>query len=83
MKMKKHFYEKNKKFIEHPVNKEFDEVLHMDDSEFRHWIREMREVVVDLWDNHGLPPRIGYNENEIIKQFMKIKWDHLKLYFVI
>ena len=55
MKNKKHFYEKNKKFIEHSVNKEFDEVLHMDDSEFRHWIREMREVVVDLWDNEGLP----------------------------
>ena len=68
MKMKKHFYEKNKKFIEHPVNKEFDEVLHMDDSEFRVWIREMRNVVVDLWDNYGLPPRVGYNEKEIKKQ---------------
>ena len=72
MKDKKYFYEKNKKFIEHPVNQEFDAVLHMDDVEFRAWMREMREVVVDLWDNEGLPPRIGYNEKEIISQFMKM-----------
>ena len=45
MKDKKYFYEKNKKFIEHPVNQEFDVVLHMDDVEFRAWMREMRAFI--------------------------------------
>lgn len=71
--MKKHFYEKNSEFIEHPINKTFDEVLVMSDSQFEDWIINMRKVVQDLWDNKGLPPRVGYNEEEITEQFKKLR----------
>ena len=67
--MKKYFYEKNRKFIDHSVNREFYDILRMTDDEFSSWVIEMRNVVVDLWDNEGLPPRVGYNESEIVKQF--------------
>ena len=69
---KRHFYEKNQKFLQHPVNREFSDILTMSDKNFSSWVIEMREVVVDLWDNEGLPPRVGYNEGEIVKQFDKM-----------
>ena len=69
---KKHFYEKNHKFTGHLVNREFADILSMSDDEFSSWVIEMRKVVVDLWDNEGLPPRVGYNEKEIIKHFNRM-----------
>ena len=67
--MTKHFYEKNTDFLQSPVNKKFEEVLWMTQDEFRQWIRDMRKEVVRLWDENGQPPRVGYNEQEIIDQF--------------
>ena len=69
---KRYFYEKNQKFLRHLVNREFADILTMSDNDFSSWVIEMREVVVDLWDNEGLPPRVGYNEEEIVKQFDKM-----------
>ena len=66
---KKYFYEKNYKFLRHPVNREFADILTMSNDDFSSWVIEMRKVVVDLWDNEGLPPRVGYDELEIVKQF--------------
>lgn len=67
--MTKHFYEKNTEFLQSPVNKKFEEVLWMTQDEFRQWIRDMRKEIVRLWDENGQPPRVGYNEQEIIDQF--------------
>ena len=66
---KRYFYEKNQKFLRHLVNREFADILTMSDNDFSSWVIEMREVVVDQWENEGLPPRVGYNEDEIVKQF--------------
>lgn len=68
----KHFYEKNTELIESSVNKTFDEILAMTEQEFRDWVIELRKTVVDLWDNKGLPPRVGYNEAEIIDNMSKM-----------
>lgn len=65
----KHFYEKNTELLESKVNKTFEEILAMDDKQFRNWVIDLRKTVVDLWDNKGLPPRVGYNEKEIIENF--------------
>ena len=65
----KWFYEKNRELIDSPVNKYFEEVLWMSKDEFRQWVIDLRKTVVDLWDNHNLPPRVGYDEQEIIEQF--------------
>jgi hypothetical protein len=70
--MTKWFYEKNEELINSSVNKTFEELLWMTDTDFRQWVIDMRKTVVDLWDNKGLPPRVGYNEDEIINNFQKM-----------
>ena len=67
----KHFYEKNKYILESEVNKTFEEVLWMSDDEFRQWLKDMRREVVYAWDELGLPPRVGFDEQQIIDQFNK------------
>lgn len=67
--MQKWFYEKNDELINSPINKTFEELLVMPANDFRQWVVDMRKTVVDLWDNKGLPPRVGYNEKEIIENF--------------
>ena len=69
---KRYFYQKNEKFLRHPVNREFADILAMSNDDFSSWVIEMRKVVADLWDNEGLPPRVGYNEKEIVNQFDKM-----------
>jgi hypothetical protein len=71
--MKKNwFYEKNDYLLNHSVNKTFDEILRMSTDEFRTWCIELRQVIVYAWDELGIPPRVGYNENEIKSQFKKM-----------
>ena len=65
----KYFYEKNTELLESSVNKKFEELLWMTKDEFRQWVIDMRAEVVRLWDDKGQPPRVGYNELEIINQF--------------
>lgn len=67
------FYEKNRELLESPVNKYFEEVLWMSKDEFRQWVIDLRKTVVDLWDNHNLPPRVGYDKSEIIDQFRQME----------
>jgi len=64
-----YFYEKNRELLESNVNKTFEEVLCMTKDEFRQWVIDLRKTVVELWDNKGQPPRVGYDELEIVKQF--------------
>jgi len=65
----KYFYEKNRELIESDVNKKFEEILAMSKDEFRQWVIDMRAKVVYLWDEKGNPPRVGYDEDEILNQF--------------
>ena len=67
------FYEKNRELLESSVNKKFEEVLWMSKDEFRQWVIDMRKTVVDLWDNKGLPPRVGYTKDDIIDQFNQME----------
>lgn len=60
---------KNTEFLDHKVNVTFETVRRMSDQQFIDWCIELRKVVVDLWDNKGLPPRVGYSDKEIIEQF--------------
>ena len=71
--MKKWFYERNDEFINSDVNKTFEEVLWMSDSHFKVWVSDMRKEVIRIWDDLGIPPRMGINEKEIIQQFNKMR----------
>ena len=64
-----YFYEKNTEFVESEWNKTFEEILRMTQDEFREFCRGMRKEVIRLWDEKGMPPRVGYSESEIVDQF--------------
>jgi len=68
----KYFYEKNRELIDSTCNKKFEEVLKMTKDEFREWAISLRKTVVELWDEKGQPPRVGYDEHQIIDQFNKM-----------
>jgi len=68
-----HFYERNNYILEHDINKKFEEVLWMTEDEFRAWVVEMRKTIVYAWDELGQPPRVGWNELEIIDQMDKME----------
>jgi hypothetical protein len=68
----KYFYERNTEFLESDINKTFDQVLLMTKDEFRQWIIDLRKSIVTNWDVRGNPPRVGYNEQEIIDQFNEL-----------
>ena len=67
-----HFYERNNYILEHDINKKFEEVLWMNEEEFRAWVIDMRRTIVYAWDELGIPPRVGYDEEAIVKQFDKM-----------
>ena len=50
----------------------------MSDDEFKSWLRDMRREVVYSWDTLGLPPRVGWGEDDIINQFNKMSSFNVK-----
>lgn len=69
----KHFYEKNMELLNSNVNKTFEEILWMSEDEFSSWVKDLRNLVVKLWDEKDLPPRMGHDESKIISEFNKLK----------
>ncbi len=67
------FYQKNKKLLEHSVNKTFEQILWMSDYEFKDWMTQLRKVVLEIWDTDGVPPTVGQDEKDIIDQFERIE----------
>jgi hypothetical protein len=70
--MIKNFYERNNWLLNHETNKTFEQVQWMDDEEFKQWIIDMRKAVAYAWDNFNQPPRVGWDEDEIRKQFREM-----------
>jgi len=68
----KFFYEKNNYILDHEVNKTFEDVLWMSETEFREWFIQLRSVVSKTWDEFGVPPRVGCDESGIRAQFKKL-----------
>jgi len=70
--MTKHFYERNDWLLNHKTNKTFEEVQWMTEDEFRQWFIDLRKAVVHSWDTMGQPPRVGWDEGAIKKQFKEM-----------
>jgi hypothetical protein len=71
--MRKWFYEKNDELLKSAVNKTFEELLWMTEAEFQTWVAEMRSEVIRIWDQKGIPPRVGFSEQEIVEQFREMR----------
>jgi len=69
----KFFYERNDKLLNHEVNKTFEEILWMSEQEFSQWVIDMRKAIVSIWDEDGIPPKMGITEEEIIEEFNKLE----------
>ena len=71
--MNKGFYEKsNIASISNPLNITYDALLHKTSKELDSWIDELRNYIITQWDEHGQPPVIGQNEDEIISNWRKL-----------
>lgn len=71
--MRKWFYERNDELLKSPVNKTFEELLWMSEPEFQTWVSDMRREVIRIWDELGIPPRVGFNQQEIVDQFREMR----------
>ena len=68
------YYEKSKiADKDNPVNITYGELLQKSDSDVESWIDELRDWVIDQWDNHGQPPVIGKNTDDIISNWKKLR----------
>ena len=70
--MKKYYYERSN-LLESDVNITFDELLYMNEKETSEWIESLRSFIITEWDEKGIPPTIGANTTDIIKNFKKLR----------
>ena len=70
--MKKYYYERSN-LLESDVNITFDELLYMNEKETSEWIESLRSFIITEWDEKGIPPTIGANTKDIIKNFKKLR----------
>jgi len=68
----KYFYEKSS-LVESNVNIHFEDLLWMDSDKTTEWIEDMRLFILNQWDNYGIPPTIGQDEDTIKKNFRKLR----------
>jgi len=54
------------------VNRTFDEILAMTDTEFEAYVSHMRQSFLEYWDRENLPPRRGWSWEEIAAEFEQL-----------
>ena len=59
----------NDYLLQSEVNKTFEEILWMSDKAFERWIVALSKEVIYAWDELGMPPEKGINDEEILRQF--------------
>ena len=70
--MTKYYYERSN-LLESEVNINFEELLWMSDAETTEWIDKLRKFILKQWDEDGIPPTIGQNTPDLIKNFRKLR----------
>jgi hypothetical protein len=68
----KYFYERSG-LLESEININFEDLLWMDSEQTTEWIETMRLFILNQWDEHGIPPTIGQDEDTIKKNFSKLR----------
>ena len=71
--MEKYYYDRNNFIIDDfSINKTFEEILLMSDSEFELWVDYLRSNVLKVWDEKGIPPLSGMTGDEMSEEFRKM-----------
>lgn len=70
---KKYFYERNDWIFSPEINLKFEDVLKMPFSQFEEWVAFFRKTALKHWHETGAPPKIGVDEDEMIRQFSRLQ----------
>ena len=75
MKLSKYYYEKSG-ILDSKVNITYHELFTKSDSEMAEWIEEVRQFIIEDWDERGIPPMVGQSIEQIISSFKKLREIH-------
>ena len=70
--MPDYYYTKNDDILNSSLNKRFQDIHFMTDSEFEKWIKSFARLVKKIWDEKGIPFVAGKTEEEITNDFKRI-----------
>ncbi|MDC1213860.1 site-specific DNA-methyltransferase [Rhodospirillales bacterium] len=62
-------YVENDYLYQSDANITFGEVIQYNDEQFREWISLLRKAVIFAWDELGIPPNGGQDEDIVVSQF--------------
>lgn len=79
--MSKHFYESSG-IVDFDSNITYHELLSMTEDQVDVWLDALRAEVLRQWDNEGIPPVIGRNEDELIDDFKKLRSYNVRQFFL-
>src|ERR1700675_1535292 len=68
-----HYWTRNSHIIDDTtVNVRFEELLMMTDDQITIWVKHMRKRVLEVWDEFGIPPLAGRDEDEMVEIFRQM-----------
>ena len=70
--MSKYYYEKSG-VIDSKINITYHELFQKTDEQLDEWIEEVRQHLIEDWDERGIPPMVGQNIDQIISSFKKVR----------
>mgnify|MGYP003112951066 FL=1 len=70
--MSKYYYEKSG-VIDSKINITYHELFQKSDEQLDEWIEEVRQHLIEDWDERGIPPMVGQNIDQIISSFKKLR----------
>ena len=70
--MSKYYYERSS-ILESKINITYHELFIKTDEELDQWIEEVRQYIIEDWDERGTPPMVGQSIEDIKKGFRKLR----------
>ena len=67
------YYYERSGILESKVNITYHELFCKTDEELDLWIEEVRQYIIEDWDERGIPPMIGQSIEDIKKGFRKLR----------
>ena len=70
--MNKYYYEKSG-ILDSKINITYHELFCKTDEQLDDWIEQVRQYIIEDWDERGTPPMVGQSIEDIIKSFKKLR----------
>ena len=70
------FFTKSNLIYNHPLNKKWIDIHFMGETELNEWWIKLTKLLIKDYEEYGMPPRKGVEEEEIYRQFhAAVNWD--------